>query len=214
MENTQSSGSEAQNTTPVTQQSAPVSPPPEPAVAPPQSQSPQAAEAPQETIQNQPLWKNPRVIFAAAMALLVIGAGIFFSSYSKGLKGSFDNFDPTVDYKIASFTVTQAADTSMELTYKIEKDAANLFMAITKVAADDKPESDEMVKLIALSDADLKAGEHKITVTADDVKTAFISAGTYRFQVIAYNTSDEITDFKAEKRTVTVDKGKVTLGNK
>lgn len=186
-----------------TAQTQPTPPPAQPA----ETSSPQ----PQEVLVQVPLWKNPRLIFAAGVALLVIIAGVFFSSYSKGLKGSFDSFDPTVDYKITSFTVTQGTDSSIEMTYKIEKDAANLFMAITKVAADDKPENDEMVKLIALADTDLKSGEHKIQVTADDVKRAFTTTGTYRFQIIAYNEKDEITDFKAEKRAVEVDKGKVTL---
>jgi hypothetical protein len=158
-----------------------------------------------------PLWKNPRLIFAAGVALLVIIAGAFFSSSSKGLKGSFDSYDPAVDYKITTFEVAQAPDNSIEMTYKIEKDASNLFMAITKAATDDKPENDEMVKLIALVDADLKSGEHKIQVTAEDVKAAFTTPGTYRFQIIAYNEKDEITDFKSEKRTATVEGGKVTL---
>lgn len=147
---------------------------------------------------------------AAAAAIIIIAVGMFMSKGS-GLKGSFDDFDPTQDYKIQSFTISQPKDGSLEIAYKIDKKASNLFMAITKPAADDLPENDEMIKLIALSDADLTAGEHKVSLTPDDLKASFATAGTYRFQIIAYNDADEITDFKAEKRAITLDKGAVKL---
>lgn len=157
-----------------------------------------------------PIWKNPRMYIAAAAAVIIIVLGMFMSKGS-GLKGSFDDFDPTKDYKIQSFTISQPKDGSLEIAYKIEKKASNLFMAITKPASDDLPENDEMIKLIALSDSDLTAGEHKVTLTPEDLKASFATSGTYRFQIIAYNSADEITDFKAEKRTITLDKGSVKL---
>ncbi|MCX6733616.1 MAG: hypothetical protein NTX63_02275 [Candidatus Peregrinibacteria bacterium] len=157
-----------------------------------------------------PMWKNPRMYIAAAAAIIIIVAGIFLSKGS-GLKGSFDSYDPALDYKIQNFAISQPADGSFEIAYKIDKAASNLFMAITKPAADDLPENDEMVKLIALSDSDLTAGEHKVQISPDDLKSAFSVTGVYRFQVIAYNANDEITDFKTEKRTVTVDKTGIKL---
>lgn len=168
------------------------------------------AVAPQMVLVQVPMWKNPRMYIAAAAAIIVIAAGIFLSK-GNALKGSFDNYDPMLDYKIQAFTIVQPADGSIAISYKIDKAASNLFMAITKPAADDLPENDEMIKLIALADSDLTAGEHKVTLSKEDLAAAIALSGTYRFQIIAYNTNDEITDFKAEKRTITVDKGVVKL---
>lgn len=171
---------------------------------------PAAPTAPNLVLVPVPMWKNPRMYVAAAAAVIIIVAGIFLSKGS-GLKGSFDSYDPALDYKIQNFAVSQPADGSFEIAYKIDKAASNLFMAITKPAADDLPENDEMVKLIALSDSDLTAGEHKVQISTDDLKAAFSATSVYRFQIIAYNANDEITDFKTEKRTVTVDKTGIKL---
>ncbi len=199
--------------TPVSQPE-PTLPPPVPTETAPDATIPSVQPAPGTpnlVLVQLPIWQNPRMYIAAAAAIIIIVAGIFLSKGS-GLKGSFDNFDPTQDFKIQAFTISQPADGSFEIGYKIDKKASNLFMAITKPTEDDLPENDEMIKLIALADADLSAGEHKIQLTTDDLKAAFTApTGTYRFQIIAYNNSDEITDFKAEKRTVTVDAKGVKL---
>lgn len=173
--------------------------------------APTATTAPQLVLVQLPMWKNPRMYIAAAAAIIIIAAGMFLSKGS-GLKGSFDNYDPTLDYSIQAFTISQPADGSFEIGYKIDKPASNLFMAITRPSdISDLPENDDMVKLIALSDSDLTAGEHKVQISPQDLTATFSESDTYRFQIIAYNANDEITDFKAEKRTVTVDKGKVKL---
>jgi len=196
----------------IPQEQATVSPAPE-ASAPASTvavTTPAVPVAPNLVLVPVPMWKNPRIYIAAAAAIIVIVAGIFLSKGS-GLKGSFDSYDPALDYKIQNFTVSQPADGSFEITYKIDKTASNLFMAITKPAADDLPENDEMVKLIALSDSDLVAGEHKVQIPSDDLKATFSVSGIYRFQIIAYNANDEITDFKTEKRTVTVGNAGIKL---
>lgn len=180
---------------------------PQEQAATPTTQNPE----PQLVLVQLPVWKNPRMYIATAAAVIIIVAGIFLSKGS-GLKGSFDIVDPTIDYSIQAFTISQPADGSFEIGYKIDKPASNLFMAITKPSlTSDLPENDDMVKLIALSDSDLTAGEHKVQVSPEDLTATFSVSGTYRFQIIAYNANDEITDFKAEKRTVTVDKGTVKL---
>lgn len=184
-----------------------------PAASPMMMSTPAMAQqgAPQLVLVQLPMWKNPRMYIAAAAAVIIIAAGMFLSKGS-GLKGSFDNYDPTLDYSIQAFTISQPVDGSFEIGYKIDKPASNLFMAITKPSPiSDLPENDDMVKLIALSDSDLTAGEHKVQISSQDLAATFSESGTYRFQIIAYNANDEITDFKAEKRTVTVDKGKVKL---
>ncbi len=184
-----------------------------PATSPMITSTPVVAQqgAPQLVLVQLPMWKNPRMYIAAAAAVIIIVAGIFLSKGS-GLKGSFDNYDPALDYSIQAFTISQPADGSFEMGYKIDKAASNLFMAITMPSlTSDLPENDDMVKLIALSDSDLTAGEHKVQIPPQDLTAAFAKSGTYRFQIIAYNANDEITDFKAEKRTVTVEKGVVKL---
>lgn len=199
-------------TIPQEQATIPTAPTPAPVVMnAPAPTAPTATTTPQLVLVQLPMWKNPRMYIAVAAAIMIIAAGMFLSKGS-GLKGSFDNYDPTLDYSIQAFTIVQPTDGSFEIGYKIDKPASNLFMAITKPSpVSDLPENDDMVKLIALSDSDLTAGEHKVQISPQDLTSTFAESGTYRFQIIAYNTNDEITDFKAEKRTVTVDKGKVKL---
>ena len=160
-----------------------------------------------------PFWKNPRIWIAVVGAIAVIFAGVYFSKTS-GIKGSFDDYSAAVDYKIQTFDVKQLADKSFEITYKIDKTAFNIFLAITKPVADDIAQNDDMVKLIALDPvADFTAGEHKIAVSADDLKAVIpVPGGTYRFQIIGYNSKDEITDFKNVKYALTADTNGVTLG--
>src|SRR3989338_8999937 len=136
---------------------------------PPAPATPGSDPPPGMVLVQLPIWKNPRMYIAAVAAILIIAVGMFFSKGS-GLKGSFDDFDATQDYKIQSFTITQPADGSLEIGYKIDKKASNLFMAITKPAIDDLPENDEMIKLIALSDADLTAGDPKVKLSPGDFK--------------------------------------------
>lgn len=198
-------------TIPQEQATIPTAPTPAPVVMNAPAPTAPTTTPPQLVLVQLPMWKNPRMYIAAAAAIIIIAAGMFLSKGS-GLKGSFDNYDPTLDYSIQAFTISQPADGSFEIGYKIDKPASNLFMAITRPSdISDLPENDDMVKLIALSDSDLTAGEHKVQISSQDLTATFSESDTYRFQIIAYNANDEITDFKAEKRTVTVDKGKVKL---
>lgn len=137
--------------------------------------------------------KKNIVIAAVGMVLI---AGVAFSVRGGLFKGSFDVKDAENDVHITAFAldpvgfnVLQLAAEKQTITYTLDKHASNLFLTMSG--------KDKKMKVFALSSSDMTKGSHTMTLRAKDFPQGYFEIGqSYELRLIAYNSKQEISDFK------------------